>query len=108
MRGHPIGQVEIHLVDIAPPPAFGWVITFDDRMSGLVEVLGRMAIWGIVAAADMAAGAADAQMHPPGPGLEALLAAVRARRDVVYRMIMRARVGHGHEPRPSRNAVNGR
>jgi len=94
MRRHPVGKVEIDLVDIAPAPALGRVIAFDDRMRCFVEVLGCMAIWGIVAAADMAAGATDAQMDPPASGLEAFLATVGAGRHVGDRMVMRTRVGH--------------
>jgi hypothetical protein len=45
-------------------------------MLQLVEVLGRVAIRRIVAAADMAAGEAKTQVHPIRPGLEAFLAAV--------------------------------
>ena len=57
-------RVEEHLVDVAPAPAFGRVIALDDRMPGGVEMLGGVACSGIVAAADMAAGPAEPQMHP--------------------------------------------
>jgi hypothetical protein len=45
-------------------------------MPRLLEVGRRMPVGGTVATADLAAGKALPQMHPPGPGLQALLAAV--------------------------------
>src|SRR3954452_17658817 len=47
-----------------------------------VEMRGRVLVWRIVTAADMAAGAADPQMQPYAADLQAFLAAERARRDV--------------------------
>ena len=82
LRRLSIPKVEEHLVDVAPAPAFGRVIAFDDRMPGRVEVLRRVTVGGIVAAADMAAGAAEPQMHPRRSALQALLAAERAWRHV--------------------------
>ncbi len=63
---------------------------FDDRVPGRVEMLGRMAIGRIVAATDMAAGPAQAQMHPPVAGLQTFLAPVGARRDILDTVQMRA------------------
>ena len=94
VRGHPVRQVEIDLIDIAPAPTFGRIIAFNDGVRGFVEMLGRMAIRGIVATADMPTGATDAQMNPPGPGLETFLASVGAGRHLGDRMIMRAGIGH--------------
>src|SRR5450432_1758456 len=59
-----IAQVEDELVDETPAPAFGRVVALDDRVRGGVEVLGRVTVLRIVAAADVAAGAADAQVDP--------------------------------------------
>src|ERR1700730_2894714 len=64
MRGGAIGQVEHHLVDVAPPPAFGRVIAFDDRVARLVKMLGGVAVRRVVATADIAAGPAEPQMQP--------------------------------------------
>src|SRR5689334_20006833 len=75
------GQVEHHLVNIAPAPAFGRIIAFDNRMAAAVKMLGSMLAARLVAAADMAAGAADPQMEPLPALLEAFLAAFAARRD---------------------------
>src|SRR5215471_3316978 len=80
-RGTP-AKVHDNLVDIAPSPAFGRVVALDDRMAGLVKVLGCVSVRRAVAAADMATCPAEAQMHPGGTAFQTLLAAERARRDV--------------------------
>ena len=64
MRRDAIAEVEEDLVDIAPAPAFRRIVALDDRMAGRVEMLGGVAVGRLVAAADMAAGAAEPQMHP--------------------------------------------
>src|SRR6202035_4048710 len=76
-------QVEQHFIDIAPAPAFRRIVALDDRMAGGVEMFGGVLVGRIVAAPDMAAGAADPQMQPHAAGLEAFLASQRARRDSV-------------------------
>jgi hypothetical protein len=57
LRRDAVGQIEEDLVDIAPSPSFRWIVAFDDRMAGGMEMLGGMAIRRVVATADMAAGA---------------------------------------------------
>ena len=84
-----VRQIEHHLVDVAPAPAFRRIVALDDRMAGGVEMLGRVLVRRIVAAADMAAGAAEPQMHPCA-ALQAFLAAERARRHVANAGEMRA------------------
>ena len=64
----------------------------DPRRS--VKMLGRMTVGRVVAAADMAAGPTQAQMHPGRPGLQAFLAAERARRHVTDGVGVGAFVGH--------------
>src|SRR5262245_55397918 len=83
LRRLPFRQVEQHLVDIAPAPAFRRIIAFDHGMAGGVEMRSRMLVGRIVAAADMAAGPADAQVQPAAAGLEAFFTAERARRDIL-------------------------
>src|SRR6478752_1156302 len=78
LRRRPVGQVEHQFVDVAPGPALGRIVPLDDRMSGGVEMLGRMAVGRAVAAADVAAGAAEPQVEPGRSRLEALLASARA------------------------------
>src|SRR3569623_685540 len=81
----PVGQIDHRLVDIAPAPALGRIIAFDDRVTGRMEMRGRVAVRRIVAAADMAAAAAQPQMDPGAADLQAFLAAARAGRDLVDR-----------------------
>jgi len=45
VRRGAIAEVEHDLVDVAPSPAFGRVVAFDDRMAGSVKVLAGVAVW---------------------------------------------------------------
>src|ERR1700733_14336174 len=94
MRGLPIRQIEQDFVHIAPAPSFRRIVAFDDGMSGGVEMLGGMFVGRIIAAADMAATAADPQMQPYASALQALLATERARRDVTNAGDVRAALCH--------------
>src|SRR5258708_19088959 len=78
-----VRQIEQDFIDKTPAPSFRRIIALDDRMLGGVEMLGCVLVWRIVAAADVAARAADPQMQPLAATLEAFLAAERARRDGV-------------------------
>lgn len=62
------------LVDVAPQPALVGLCGGYYRMSGLVEVLGGMTVLGRIAASNMAASKACAQMHPNVSKRNALLA----------------------------------
>src|SRR6266851_6243459 len=53
-------QIGHNLVDIAPAPALGWVVTFDDRVPCRLEVSCCVPVRRVVAAPDMAAGPAQA------------------------------------------------
>jgi hypothetical protein len=57
-------KVNGHIVDVTIPPTLRRIVPFDYRVMSCMEVLSGMSIRRIVAAADMAAGAAEAQMHP--------------------------------------------
>src|ERR1700744_221800 len=94
MRRHPVRQVEQDFVDITPAPAFRRIIALDDRMLACMKMLGCVLVGRIVAAADVAAGAADPQMQPLAAGLQAFLAAERARRDLSDASDMRAALYH--------------
>src|SRR5882724_7909451 len=82
MRRLSVRKIEQHFIDIAPAPTFGRIVALDDGMLGGVEVLGRVLVGGIVAAADVTAAAADPEMQPHAAALEAFLATKRARRDI--------------------------
>src|SRR5882757_6411452 len=74
MRRRTIAQIEHDLIDIAPAPALRRVVTLDDRVPGRVEVPRRVPVRRVVAAPDMTAGPAQAQMYPGRVDLQALLA----------------------------------
>jgi len=63
-------------------------------MGGVLEVLGRVAIRGAVAASDMATRQAQTQVHPSGADLKAILASFGARLYFVNLVQVRA-LGHG-------------
>jgi hypothetical protein len=51
-------------VYVTPAPVFTAFEGLDDRVFGRVKVLGRVLVLGLVAAADMTAGQAHAEMDP--------------------------------------------
>src|SRR6516225_8650401 len=71
-------EINEHFVAIAPAPAFGRVVAFDDRMAGFVKMSCGMAVRRGIATADMAAGSAYPQMNPRAACLEAFFATARA------------------------------
>src|SRR4051794_3544644 len=76
------GEVEAHLVDVAPEPAFAGFVGAHDRVGGRHEVAGGVAPRRAVAAADVTTGLADPQVHPvTAAGGEAFLAPPRRRCD---------------------------
>ena len=81
MRCRVLAQVEKHFVDVTPSPTLRRIVALDHRMLGGVEMLGCVTVRGIVAATNMAACSAEAEMHPLGAQLQALLAAPSARLD---------------------------
>jgi hypothetical protein len=57
-------QLQLKIIDIAPPPRFAGLERLHDRMIGGVEMFGCMFIFGRIAAADVSAFPAQAQMDP--------------------------------------------
>lgn len=98
MWRHAVGEVEHHLVQVAPAPAFRRIISFDDRMFRPVKMLCRMFMWRGIAASHVSASPANSQMHPRGTCLQTFLAAKGARRHVFDRVKMAARFRHGRNP----------
>ena len=80
MRRRAAAKVQTNFIDIAPSPPFRRIVTFDDGMPGLAKMLGGVTVWRAVAAADMAARPAEAQMHPRRTKFQTFLASERARR----------------------------
>src|SRR4051812_42238662 len=70
---------EGHVVDVAVPPVLAWFVALDERVAGLVEVRGGVAVGRVVAATHVAAHHAHPQVHPPTADSEAVLAAFAAR-----------------------------
>jgi hypothetical protein len=77
----PVPRIEHQLVDVTPAPFFARLERFHNRVVGRVEMLGRVAILRVVAAADVAADHAEAQVQPPIAQVQALFATITARRD---------------------------
>ena len=87
MRGAAMNLGDAHpdLVDEAPRPVLARLERADDRVTGRAGVRARVAVGRVVAAADVAALQADAQVQPEAAGREAVLAAgdgLRAAGDV--------------------------
>ena len=74
---------DVYLIDVAPDPVFARLQRLNQGMSGLVEMLGRVLARRSVAASHMPADQADAQVHPPTPCLQTLLAPLGVGRNVM-------------------------
>ncbi|CUX03686.1 hypothetical protein AGR1B_Lc50102 [Agrobacterium fabacearum S56] len=93
-----IRQVHHGFVHITPAPAFRRVIALDDGVAGGVEMRGRVAAGGLIAAADMTTFAAEPQMKPYLASFETFLAAKRHGLDRSDRRQVRALIRHGSTP----------
>src|SRR5258706_15123227 len=91
---------ELHrdLVDITPAPVLAALERGDDRMLRRMVVLGRMLVLRVVATADVAAGPAQAKVHPGIADCEALLAAGGVRSVRHYELEMLAMRSHESTP----------
>jgi hypothetical protein len=58
LRRCAIRQIQKNFVDIAPPPSFWRIVSFDDWVFGRMEMFRSMAIRRVITTADMAARAA--------------------------------------------------
>jgi hypothetical protein len=81
LSSHPerVSKVQPELVSVTPSPVLIWLEGLNDRVVGRVEMLGGMLILRIVAAADMPAFKADAQVYPGVTDFQAILAPISAR-----------------------------
>jgi hypothetical protein len=73
-----------YIVDVTPSPILARFKRSHDRVLCLFEVLCRVPIFGGIAAADVAADFAEAQMDPRIAHLQALLAPISVRGWVLY------------------------
>jgi len=87
-------MLDDHLIDVAPAPILARLERLDDRMAAGVEVFSGVPVFGLIAAAHMAALQAEAQMHPRITCLQAIFAALRAGRDLADRIEMRTHGFH--------------
>ena len=85
-------EVKFDLVDITPSPVFARLDRPDDGMGYRAKVFGRVFVLRRIAAADMAACHAQAQMHPDVSHLETFFATACMRFDTLDLVDMRARV----------------
>src|ERR687885_2140760 len=76
-------RVEEDLVHVAPPPILAGLERLDDRVVGSVKVPGGVFVRRVVATPHVPTDLAEAQMHPGVPDPQAVLTAVRARRNLV-------------------------
>lgn len=63
----PLGRLDVGFVDIAPSPVFTRLEGLHDRMTSRVEVSSGVFVLRGVAATNISAGKAEAQMHPCVP-----------------------------------------
>ena len=83
LRRRVVAEIEHDLVFVTPAPTLRGIVALDDGVPCLMKMFRGMPVGRIVAAADMAAGPADAQVNPARPGLQAFLAPVCVGRDVL-------------------------
>src|SRR5262245_53128694 len=76
-------EEEREVVDVAIPPVLARLVGLDDRVMHRVEVRGRVPVRRLVAASDVAANHAQAEVHPLTADSQAVLASPAARCDVL-------------------------
>src|SRR4029450_12430048 len=86
--------LEVHLVDVAPPPVLAPLQGLDDGVLGRLEVLGGVLVGARVTAADVATRQAQAEMNPSATRLQTLLAALGVRANRLEAVDVCA-LGHG-------------
>ena len=94
--------LEIDLIDVAPDPVLVRLERLDDGVATRMDVRRRVLVGGDIAATHMTAAQAQPQVDPPATDLEAVLATVGGRRDILDLVEMGARdrvVHHGKRTR---------
>ena len=74
-------KIDFDVIDIAPAPALGRVVTLDDGMTACFKMSTGVTMGRLIAATDMPAMAAKSQMYPRRSDPQAFLATKRARGD---------------------------
>src|SRR5262249_28500660 len=98
----PIGghRIVIALMDVTPTPRLAARERHNPRVTGLVEMLERVRMFGILAASDMAADEAHAKLRPRRADREAILASAARRRHGLHVAEVLAEFVHVRVPRP--------
>src|SRR6185312_14272200 len=86
-------SIEVGLVEVAPGPVRPGLDGLDERVAGGLVVRARMPVLRAVAAADMPAGHADAQLHPGVAAGDTVLAHALGITHFKCRIRMRAVLG---------------
>src|SRR5689334_1035049 len=94
LRRGAVRKVEEHFVEVTPSPSFWRIVAFDDGMSRRVKMFGGVAVGRLIAAAHVAAGPAQAQVHPARTRLQAIFATARTRHDTLNTVQVRAGILH--------------
>jgi hypothetical protein len=92
-------KVDFNFIDVAPAPGFAGFDRAHDGVSGVMEMLGGVFVFGRVAAADMPAFHAQTQVNPSVAHFKAFLAAFGARRYFVN-VTQMSTSGHTLSPVP--------
>ena len=90
------GHIQHFSIHEAPGPVFTALVGGNHRMLSRMEVLGRVPIRRIIAAADVTTRQTQAQMHPTRPHFETFLATRTGGRNRMQMLQMIA--GHGVSP----------
>ena len=88
-------RLEHDLVDVAPAPVFTGLEGLDNGMASRMEMPGSMLILRGVAAANMPADKALAQVYPGIANFQAILAAISTRRH--FSNLVEVRTNHCHQ-----------
>src|SRR6266571_1969528 len=87
--------LDVDLIDVAPAPALPGLGRLHDRVAGRLEMLGRVPALRGIAAADVPAGEAHAQLYPGIARLDAALAAFRRGFHLPDLILVSACLAHG-------------
>src|SRR5262245_6253517 len=94
LRRRSIGQIKHDLVHVTPPPTLWRIVALNNRMTGLMEMLGCVSVRRTVTAADVSARSADAQVNPRRSQFQTFLTSACARLHVADAVKMIAPVAH--------------
>jgi hypothetical protein len=62
LRRSIFAKIKKNLIPVAPAPAFGGIVAFDNGVTGAMKMRGRVAVGRLIATANVTASAANPQM----------------------------------------------